>query len=776
VRTRVRCGLLFLTFLFAGSAWAANNPVPQLDQPIAPMSAVPGGPGFTLTVRGAGFVSGSVVNWNGSPRPTTFVDAGKITAAIPASDIISAGTATIMTTNPSPGGGTSNPVFFEISNPQPDNPAFTSVVRNNGANGLGPVITADFNGDGKLDVVYQSGDLFLLLGNGDGSFQAPLTYPLSQALGGNTVSVLLAADFNRDGKMDLAVITAVPGLASAYILLGNGDGTFQPAQQIPGPLVYRPSSIVAADFNGDGNVDLLIGGQFHQNPSGAQFAPLVLFLGNGDGTFSTGTNVSINVSIPGPLAIGDFNGDGLLDIAFLGGIVLGNGDGSFQAPQAISMGAPNTPPQSMIAADVNGDGKLDLVLGLYSAGVGIMMGNGDGTFQSSVNYPSGPNSGCPCIHVVQLAAADLNGDGKLDLLADLDSSATTSPLWMLLGNGDGTFQSPITYSLHPFSDIGDFNNDGKMDFVTVTDGPVNAGQNALIFYLQGQLPLANVAPATLDFSTKPVGITGVPQAVTLTNPGPVSLTISSVSIEGTNAGDFGFSNSCSLSLAPNATCEISITFTPASSGPRSAALAIVDNAPGSPHTVPLTGAGQDFSVDASGAASATITAGQTANYTLAIAPAGGFSKLIALSCSGGPAQSTCMVTPTSLQLNGTSPMMATVTVMTAAKRLVLSFGPDARSRVNYRPVPQISALLGTFVMVVGLVLLRRGLRLRWALPFALAALVCLDMTLTSCGGGSQGSGGSNETQAGTYTITVSGIFTSGSTTLTHTAKLTLVVQ
>ena len=100
MRTRVRCGLLFLTFLFAGSAWAANNPVPQLDQPIAPMSAVPGGPGFTLTVRGAGFVSGSVVNWNGSPRPTTFVDAGKITAAIPASDIISAGTATIMTTNP----------------------------------------------------------------------------------------------------------------------------------------------------------------------------------------------------------------------------------------------------------------------------------------------------------------------------------------------------------------------------------------------------------------------------------------------------------------------------------------------------------------------------------------------------------------------------------------------------------------------------------------------------------------------------------------------------
>jgi hypothetical protein len=886
VRTRVRCGILFLTFLFAGSAWAADNPVPQLDQPIAPASAVPGGPGLTLTVRGAGFVSGSVVNWNSSPRTTTFVSAGKITASIPATDIAIAGTATVTVVNPSPGGGTSNALFFEMSSPV-GNPQFTPIVQSNGINALGGVITGDFNGDGKLDVAYTnapSTELFVQLGNGDGSFQAPLNSSLPPG-GGILDFALATADFNRDGKLDLVVLGESGPFSVVNILLGNGDGTFQLALQSPSPFVYFPSNIFAADFNGDGNVDLLLSGSSQQTPSGGRFAPLVLYRGNGDGTFQTGVPFD-NLAAT---AIGDFNGDGVLDLAFLGGIALGNGDGTFQAPMTISMSQPNNVIQTMIAADVNGDGKLDLVLGLSLDGVGIMLGNGDGTFQSPVNYPTGPNSGCGC-DVLALTAADFDGDGKLDLLVGVGAgnpNSPGSPLWIFLGNGDGTFQPPVTYSIQGFSfrglaAVGDFNNDGRMDFVVAANAPSGPGTNSNVtFYLQGRLPVGSPAPTTLDFGSQNVGSTSAAQAVTLTNSGLALLTISNISIEGANAGEFVLNSGCGASLAPSANCQISIAFAPGSAGALTVTLAIHDNSPGSPQTVGLTGSGttppasavnlspssltfssqfvgtaglpqtitltnrgtaplnitsvgttadfgqlstcgnsltvgascaigvffvptaggtrtgtltvtddagnspqtvsltgtgQDFSVGASGAASATITAGQTATYTIAFAPAGGFSQPIALSCSGAPAQSTCMVTPTSLQLNGTSPMMATVTVMTAAKRLVLSFGPDARSRVNYRPVPQISALLGTFVMVVGLVVLRRGLRLRWALPFALAALVCLDMTLTSCGGGSQGRGRSNETQAGTYTITVSGIFTSGSTTLTHTAKLTLVVQ
>ena len=176
---------------------------------------------------------------------------------------------------------------------------------------------------------------------------------------------------------------------------------------------------------------------------------------------------------------------------------------------------------------------------------------------------------------------------------------------------------------------------------------------------------------------------------------------------------------------------------------------------------------------ASGSASATIAAGQTATYTIAFAAMGGFTQPIALSCSGAPAMSMCTVSPSSLQLSGTSLVTATVSVKTTAKGFELRFGPDAPGRMNYRLVPQIFALLGTFVMVVAWLLCRRGQSFRWA---SLFVLVCLGMTLTSCGGSSGGGGGSTGTQAGTYSMTVSGSFTTGSTTLTHTLKLTLVVQ
>jgi len=148
----------------------------------------------------------------------------------------------------------------------------------------------------------------------------------------------------------------------------------------------------------------------------------------------------------------------------------------------------------------------------------------------------------------------------------------------------------------------------------------------------------------------------------------------------------------------------------------------------------------------------------------------------AISCGGTPAQSSCMVTPSSLQMNGTSPTTATVTVTTIGKGFVLPFWPDAPDRMYHRPAPLTFALLGTFAIVVGLLRWRREQRLWCAPVFTLAVLVCLVMTLTSCGGASGGSGGGTGTQAGTYTISVSGSFTSGSTTLTHTAKLALVVQ
>jgi hypothetical protein len=145
--------LAMVVVMACGALFAANNPVPFIDLPTAPSAAVPGGSGFMLTVNGAGFVNGSVVNWNGSARVTTFVSAAQVTAVILVSDIATASTASITVSNPAPGGGTSNPSLFEVSNPL-GSPQFTTIPQNNG-NVL--VVTGDFNGDGTLDVALIGG-------------------------------------------------------------------------------------------------------------------------------------------------------------------------------------------------------------------------------------------------------------------------------------------------------------------------------------------------------------------------------------------------------------------------------------------------------------------------------------------------------------------------------------------------------------------------------------------------------------------------------------------
>ena len=165
---------------------AQSNPVPLVNQPLVPMKSAPGGSSFTLTVNGTGFVSDSVVNWNGAPLATTFVSGSQLTAIVPASDTASAGTAWVTVVSPTPGGGKSNVQYFDILSPAATL-TFTQLVPYafelqfpNGSMG----ILADFNGDGKLDITYASGTgVFVQLGNGDGSFQPPLTVAITDECG-----------------------------------------------------------------------------------------------------------------------------------------------------------------------------------------------------------------------------------------------------------------------------------------------------------------------------------------------------------------------------------------------------------------------------------------------------------------------------------------------------------------------------------------------------------------------------------------------------------------
>jgi hypothetical protein len=298
-----------------------------------------------------------------------------------------------------------------------------------GGHQITAIAVADVNSDGKLDVVVsQFEGVAVLFGNGNGSFEAPQTYPINSAFGASGIAV---ADVNRDGKPDLLVsLECFPtspycGPGGAGVLLGEGNGMFGTLQAYSSGGFY-PSSIAVADVNHDGNLDLILDNEGNSLGSGKGSAGILL--GNGDGTFQAAQKYETGGFNGGSLAVGDLNGDGNPDIIIAHncanpacnestvGVLLGNGDGTFKDVK-VYFNTGGYSAQSVVVVDVTGDGIPDVVVAntcdnqFCSQGrVKLLVGNGDGTLTPvAPNFSSGGQSAW------QIAAADVNGDGIPDL-------------------------------------------------------------------------------------------------------------------------------------------------------------------------------------------------------------------------------------------------------------------------------------------------------------------------------------------------------------------------
>jgi hypothetical protein len=368
------------------------------------------------------------------------------------------------------------------------------------------VAVGDFNGDGILDlaVANQEGTVSVLLGNGHGGFSPAPNSPIPV---GRVHSSVVVGDFNGDGKLDLAVTNILDNTVS--VLLGNGDGTFHAAPNSPIPVGSGPDSLAVADFNGDGILDLAVANQE---------GTVSLALGNGDGSFLA-PNAADTISVggsPNSIAVGDLNHDGMPDI------VTANQDGTVSVLlNPFFSGAANSPIRvgadlvSVALGDFNQDNKLDIAVTDFqfpqSGTVSVLLGNGDGTFQqpvtaSTVGFETGP-----------VAVGDFNRDGIADLAvgnasAGFDLSAGVS---VLLGKGDGTFQGATEYpvgagvgSTSGSIAVGDFNRDGAADLAVGEFDPASNPNFVTV--------LLNQAPVTTTAVTASANPAVAGQPVTLT--------------------------------------------------------------------------------------------------------------------------------------------------------------------------------------------------------------------------------------------------------------------
>jgi hypothetical protein len=498
---------------------AMLNPVAFVDLPLVPGTVRPGSGAFVLAVHGSQFVQGSTINWNGSALPTTFVSSTRLAAIVPASNVAGFGTASVTVSSPGPGGGVSNAVPFTIREPV-SAIKFASSTINVGVSPTS-VVVADFNHDGTSDLAVvnsldpgcnpgQLGTISILLGNGDGTFTSKpkLCPPGGGPAGPALLRFVTAGDFNGDGKQDLVVTSDRSGLFELEVYLGNGDGTFTYSSDQGGWDGIAP--IVTGDFDRDGKLDLAMEVDFEG------VGIVEIWSGVGDGSFAFKSSEGLASELGSPTAMNDFNQDGILDLSSIGStgngnVFLGNGDGTFTAASS----QPSTP--GVLTGDFNRDGIPDLTgLGRFLKGNGdgtftdigpgpndlrgtvadfngdhaldiaglgsnnnvlLYLGNGNGTFRRPVSIPVGNAPSA-------ISAGDFNGDGGLDLAV---ANAADNTVTILLqvpktttalasSQNPSVFGQPVTFSATVLQQ----GNAAPTGTVTFMDGNTVLGIEALV--------------------------------------------------------------------------------------------------------------------------------------------------------------------------------------------------------------------------------------------------------------------------------------------------------
>jgi len=738
-------------------------------------------------------------NGDGTFKPPVFYNTGKNPTAVAIGDLNGDGKPDLVVTDIKSGnisvllnngvGTFGAPVQF-ASGPFPNSVAIADVNRD-GPNDVVVTNYCDVTAPGQSAAGCSTGTfspntISVLLGNGDGSFQNPVTYgagvgPYQLALG----------DLNADGWPD-AVVTDNLG-TTVSVLLNNGDGTFHaPISYLVG---HIPVWVVIADFNGDGKPDLV---------ATTRDDTLVELVGNGDGAFGSAINYFSGTTFLGVVAT-DLNGDSRLDlVAGTGQFTVGaflNAGGKSRAQTSIVLSPSSNPGATLVdiaisvqvtSAGPTPTGSVTLYVdGIPEIGpsIGQLNASGQASFNigclpmgnhaisaiySGDTFTAGSTSGLLTetvnLRPVSLsllsslnpsvvgASVTLTGSVEDAGLTNFSCPASITGTITFSDGGSVLGSSPVVPNPRPLLLSGNASLDvsslsagshqitalysGDQNFASATSAPFTQVVNVA--------PSASLSPSTISFGNQMVNTASPAQAITLSNMGSAPLAINAISI---TFKDFMQSNNCGSSLAMKTTCTINVSFAPAAIGLENATLSIDDNASGSPQTVALSGTGisMGLAIAASSSSSVTVSSGGTASYALSIGGTG-FGGTVTLACTLLIIGANCSVPP-STNLDPKAASSFGVTVTTSPRILALLHSPS-----NWLWA----------AIVLGFAILPRPRRTRTAVAFFLFLLLC------GCGGGSPNVPpvNPNGTPSGTYTVTV----TASSGGVSQSIPLTLVVQ